>query len=97
MHSPQHYHAQLLKYLLCYIKCNFLYGIFISPRPFKLMTYYDIDWAGDDPVARHSSTCFCLFLRNKLISQKDSKKKTISHSSIQAEYRALAASSHSRI
>ena len=62
---------------------------FIAHSTLDLCAYFDADWAGD-PTNRCSTTGFCFFLGDSLISWRSKKQHIVSRSSTEAEYRALA-------
>ncbi|XP_020688723.1 uncharacterized protein LOC110104096 [Dendrobium catenatum] len=90
MHDPQPIHLHLLKKLLRYIKGTSHFGLPISKSDLCLRTYSDADWASN-PVTRKSTSGYCSFLGNTLVSWVVKKQSTVSRSSTESEYRALAA------
>lgn len=78
-----------MKRILRYVKGTLDHGLFFSPGPFTLQAYSDSDWAGD-ALDRRSTSGFCIFLGNNLVSWSAKKQPTVSCSSTEAEYRALA-------
>ncbi|CAL8132639.1 unnamed protein product [Prunus armeniaca] len=60
-----------------------------KPGPVQLSAYFDADYARD-PDSRHSTGGYFIFLGFNLISWSSKKQKTVSRSSIEAEYRQLA-------
>ncbi|PKU61450.1 Retrovirus-related Pol polyprotein from transposon TNT 1-94 [Dendrobium catenatum] len=89
MHKPEVVHTIMLKKLLRYIKGTLEFGLPISRSSLQLRTYSDADWASD-PVTRKSTTGFCTFLGDTLVSWTVKKQNTVSRSSTESEYRALA-------
>ncbi|XP_020702689.1 uncharacterized protein LOC110114227 [Dendrobium catenatum] len=90
MHDPQPSHIHLLKRLIRYIKGTTHFGLPITKSDLRLRTYSDADWASD-PVTRKSTSGYCSFLGSTLVSWAVKKQTTVSRSSTESEYRALAA------
>ncbi|PKU77855.1 Retrovirus-related Pol polyprotein from transposon TNT 1-94 [Dendrobium catenatum] len=90
MHQPLPEHAYLLKRLLRYIKGTLDYGIPISKSNLSLSSFSDADWAGD-PISRKSTSGYCSFLGDTIVSWTVKKQSTVARSSTESEYRSLAA------
>ncbi|XP_057723476.1 uncharacterized mitochondrial protein AtMg00810-like [Arachis stenosperma] len=76
--------------VLRYIKDTLFYGLYFSAHSsLSLQAYSDIDWTGD-PTDRRSTTGYCLFLGDALISWHAKKQMFTARSSTKVEYRALA-------
>jgi Reverse transcriptase (RNA-dependent DNA polymerase)/gag-polypeptide of LTR copia-type/GAG-pre-integrase domain len=90
MHSPSLTHWTAVKRILRYLNGSITHGIQLTKTDsFQLHAYSDADWAGcvDD---RHSTSGFAIFLGPNLLSWSSKKQVTVSRSSTEAEYRALA-------
>jgi hypothetical protein len=89
MQAPTDLHFLAVKRILRYIKGTLEYGVTFRPAPMELRAYTDSDWAGD-PNDRRSTTGFVIFLGNCPISWSSRKQTSVSRSSTEAEYRAMA-------
>ncbi|XP_020685109.1 uncharacterized protein LOC110101524 [Dendrobium catenatum] len=96
MHDPAPEHSILLTKILRYFKTTSNYGIPISKSNLRMRAFSDVDWAGD-PSTRKSTSGFCTFLGNTLVSWSVKKQSTIARSSTESEYRALAAATANTI
>ncbi|XP_071686939.1 uncharacterized mitochondrial protein AtMg00810-like [Rutidosis leptorrhynchoides] len=91
MHAPITAHLKLAFRVLRYLKGSPGKGVHISKgMSLNLVAYSDSDWA-KNLIGRKSITGYCVFMGNSLISWKSKKQPTVSMSSAEAEYRALAA------
>ncbi|XP_071724613.1 uncharacterized mitochondrial protein AtMg00810-like [Rutidosis leptorrhynchoides] len=90
MKQPKESHYQAAIRIVRYIKVNPGEGLFI-PREneLKVEAYCDSDWASC-VISRRSVTGYCVKLGKSLISWRSRKQKTISRSSGESEYRAMA-------
>jgi len=67
-------------------KSNPAQGLFFAANStIQLKAFSNLDWA-----TRRSITRFCIFLGTSLVSWKSKKQNTVSRSSSEVEYRALA-------
>jgi len=90
MAHPDKTHMDAANHLLRYIKGSPGQGIFMAKTDdLSFQAFVDADW-GSCPDTRRSVTGFCVFLGKSLISWKSKKEQTLSRSSAEAEYRALA-------
>jgi hypothetical protein len=90
MHAPRTSHLNLVKRIIRYVKGSLDFGTHIVPSTSSsLIAYSDADWAGC-PDTRRSTTGYCVFLGDNLISWSSKRQLTVSRSSAEAEYRAVA-------
>ena len=69
---------------------HLLVGCFFpTDTSLQLVAYSDADWAGC-PATRRSTTDWCMFLGDALISWRCKKQDRVSKSSIEAEYHAMS-------
>ncbi|GKV01615.1 hypothetical protein SLEP1_g14160 [Rubroshorea leprosula] len=86
MAMPRSTHYVAILRIIRYIKCTMFHGLhFFAHSSLELHAYFDADWAGDSND-RKSTTRYCLFLGDPLISWHSKKQTVPSHSSTKAEY-----------
>nr|GEV56080.1 ribonuclease H-like domain-containing protein [Tanacetum cinerariifolium] len=89
MHDPREPHLAALKRILCYIRGTLDFGFHLySSTTISLVGYTDADWAGC-PSTRRSTSGYCVFLGDNLLSWSSKHQQTISRSSAEAEYRGV--------
>jgi hypothetical protein len=90
LHAPTTLHLRAAKRVLRYVKGIIDMGLQISRSPSMLVSgFVDADWARcvDD---RRPTGGFAVFLGTNLISWSARKQQTVSHSSTETEYKAIA-------
>ncbi|XP_043694021.1 uncharacterized mitochondrial protein AtMg00810-like [Telopea speciosissima] len=90
MHAPSMAHFGMVKRILRYVRGTLDQGLrIVRNSTMDLYAFSNSDWAGCYLI-RRSTTGFCTFLGSNCISWSAKKQPTIAHSSIEAEYRAMA-------
>ncbi|XP_048424280.1 uncharacterized mitochondrial protein AtMg00810-like [Pyrus x bretschneideri] len=90
MAQPTNVHMVLVKRILRYIQGTIGYGLhYTKSKEFNITAYSDSDWAADINT-RRSITGFVVYLGNNPVSWQSKKQSTVSRSSTEAEYKALA-------
>ncbi|KAD5960622.1 hypothetical protein E3N88_12094 [Mikania micrantha] len=90
MHQPTNLHWAALKRLLCYLDGTLHHGLlFRCNSPLHLHAFTDADWAGDKQTYR-STTGYLVYLGSNLIAWSSKRQPTLTRSSTEAEFRAIA-------
>jgi hypothetical protein len=90
MHDPREPHLAALKRILRYVRSTLDLGLLLRPSASTdLVVYTDADWVGC-PDTRKSTSGYAVFLGNNLVSWSSKHQNTVSRSSAEAEYRAVA-------
>ncbi|KAL6315423.1 hypothetical protein AAG906_000537 [Vitis piasezkii] len=87
--DPQEEHWQAVKRILRYLKNTIQYGLHLTcSSTLNLVGFCDADWASS-PNDRISTSSYCVYLGNNLVSWCSMKQHIVSRSSTEAEYRSL--------
>jgi len=90
MHAPSEHHFQAVKRILRYVKETLHFGLKITPSTtFNISAFSDANWASCLDTSR-STSGYAIFLGDNLVSWTSKKQSTVSRSSAESEYRALA-------
>ncbi|KAJ0590748.1 putative RNA-directed DNA polymerase [Helianthus annuus] len=90
MHAPTVDDWNALKRVIRYLQGTSSYGLTLSPCSLvSLRAYTDADWAGC-PDTRRSTSGYCVYMGPNLLSWSSKRQSTVSRSSAEAEYRAVA-------
>nr|GEY81213.1 ribonuclease H-like domain-containing protein [Tanacetum cinerariifolium] len=89
MHDPHEPHLAALKRILRYIRGTLDFGFHLySSTTISLVGYTHTDWAGC-PSTRRSTSGYCVFLGDNLMSWSSKRQQSISRSSVEAEYQGV--------
>nr|GEW02991.1 ribonuclease H-like domain-containing protein [Tanacetum cinerariifolium] len=90
MHDLRESHLAALKCILRYVRRTVDFGLQLYVfATTSLVGYTDADWAGC-PSTRRSTSSYCVFLEDNILSWSAKRRHTISRSSSEAEYRGIA-------
>ena len=90
MHDPKTQHMSALKRIIRYIHGTLDFGLHLYPSSVsKLVSYTDANWAGCLDT-RRSTSSYCVYLGDNIISWSAKRQPTHSRSSAEAEYRGVA-------
>jgi hypothetical protein len=79
-----------MKRILHYIRDTLGLGLSVhASTALDIVAYSDADWVGC-PNTRRSTSGYCVYLGPSLISWSSKRQPTVSRSSAEAEYRAVA-------
>ena len=91
MHKPREAHWDAVVRVLKYLKGSPGQGIMLKAvSDLHIRAFCDADWASC-PLSRRSLSSYIVLLGDSPVSWKTKKQDTVSHSSAEAEYRAMAA------
>ncbi|GJV78719.1 ribonuclease H-like domain-containing protein [Tanacetum coccineum] len=90
MHDPREPHLNAMKRVLRYLRGITDLGLqLFRSTTSQLIAYSDADWAGC-PATRQSTSGYCIFLGDNLLTWSSKRQDTSSRSSAEAEYRGVA-------
>nr|GEZ27946.1 ribonuclease H-like domain-containing protein [Tanacetum cinerariifolium] len=90
MHDPREPHLLALKRILRYVRGTLDHGLQLHASFMtQLVAYTDADWAGCS-VTRRSTSGYCVFLGDNILSWSAKRQVTLSRSSAEAKYRGVA-------
>ncbi|XP_071687662.1 secreted RxLR effector protein 161-like [Rutidosis leptorrhynchoides] len=90
MHDLREPHMHALRHIIRYLQGTLHYGLQLYKSPSRrLVAYTDADWAGC-PDTRRSTSGYCVYLGDNLVSWSSKRQPTLSRSTAEVEYRGVA-------
>ncbi|GJS47466.1 ribonuclease H-like domain-containing protein [Tanacetum coccineum] len=90
MHDPREPHFAALKWILWYVRGTLDHGLQLHvSTPTQLTAYTNADWAGC-PITRRSTSGYCVFLGDNILSWSVKRHVTLSRYCVEAKYRGVA-------
>ncbi|GAA0170176.1 hypothetical protein LIER_24489 [Lithospermum erythrorhizon] len=90
MHAPTTTHMTVVKRILRYLPSTKSHGVVLRASPsIDLRVFTDFDWAVC-PVSRRSTSGYCIFFGDNLITWFSKKQVIVARSNTKAEYRCLS-------
>ena len=89
MQHPTTSHLEAAKRVLRYVRETLHFGIHLAPGPLTFSAFCDTNWASD-PTDIKNTSGILVFFGSSPISWSSKKLSTVSRSSTEAKYRALA-------
>ncbi|KAJ9537459.1 hypothetical protein OSB04_030192 [Centaurea solstitialis] len=90
MHDPRDEHMHALKRIVRYIQGTLDHGLHLYPSTTSsLVSYTDANWGGC-PDTRRSTSGYCVYMGDNLVSWSAKQQATLSRSNAEAEYRGVA-------
>ncbi|XP_019090121.1 PREDICTED: uncharacterized protein LOC109128365 [Camelina sativa] len=90
MHQPTDKHWQAAKHILRYLAGTKTHGIFLrADVPLTVDAFSDVDW-GCDKTTYTSTNAYIIYFGGSPVSWSSKKQRSVSRSSTEAEYRAVA-------
>lgn len=92
--APTSVHWAAVMRILSYLRGTLYQSVlFLSTSDLELRAFSDADWASGQ-TDRKSTTGYCIFIGDSLISWKSKKQDVVSRSFTEAEYRAMASTTY---
>ncbi|XP_057532984.1 uncharacterized mitochondrial protein AtMg00810-like [Amaranthus tricolor] len=89
MHDPRDAHMNALKRIIRYVQGTLHLGLHLYPSSIaNIVSYTDADWGGSSDT-RRSTSGYCVYLGDNLISWSSKRQPTLSRSNAEAEYRGV--------